>query len=85
MSKRIVLGVLLTNRLKEAPAFQELITQYGCSIKTRIGLHNVSDTQCSTAGLILLEMFGDEAPILELEDKLRHMEGLKVQKMVFEE
>lgn len=85
MSKRIVLGVLLTNRLQEAPKFQELITQYGCNIKTRIGLHNVSDSLCSVAGLILLEMFGEETCIQELEDKLRHFEGLVVQKMVFEE
>ena len=43
---RIVLGVLLTNRLKEAPAFQELITQYegGRSLaggKTKIAIESL--------------------------------------------
>lgn len=85
MTKRIVLGVLLTNRIQEAPAFQKLITDYGCFIRTRIGLHNVTDEICSVAGLILLEMFGEEAKILELEEKLRAWEGVKVQKMVFDE
>ena len=85
MSKRIILGALLTDRCKEAPAFQEVITQFGCNIKTRIGLHNVAETSCSTAGLILLEMFGDEERLNQLEDIIRHMEGILVQKMVFEE
>jgi hypothetical protein len=85
MAKRIVIGAYLTNRLQEASAFQELITQYGCNIKARIGLHEVSDGLCSTGGLILLDMIGDESRILELEDRLRLIEGIKVQKLVFEE
>ncbi len=85
MKKRIVLGVHLSNRITEAPPFQELITQYGCNIRTRIGLHDVADGYCSTAGLILLDMVGDEACINELEMKLKEFEGLDVQKMVFTE
>ena len=85
MGKRIVLGAHLTDRCKDAPAFQETITQFGCNIKTRIGLHNAGDGFCSGAGLILLEMIGEEDRINELEDVLRHMEGIEVQKMVFGE
>jgi len=85
MGKRIIFGVHLTNRLTEAPAFQQLITQYGCNIKTRIGLHNVADGVCATAGLILLEMYGDESKTNELEQKLTAFEGVEFQKMVFSE
>jgi hypothetical protein len=85
MSKRIVLGVLLPNRFQEAVKFQELLTQYGCNIRTRLGLHEVCDHKCSVSGLILLEMYGDEEQILELEEKLRGLDGVQVQKMVFEE
>jgi hypothetical protein len=85
MSKRIVLGVLIANRAACATEFQKIITEYGCSIKTRIGLHGVSDNACSPSGLVLLEMFGDEAPILELESKLKAVDCFRVQKMVFEE
>jgi hypothetical protein len=83
MEKRIVLGVLIRNRAKHAPEFQEIITQYGCNIKSRIGLHEVADNACSPNGLILLDMYGDEAPVLELEGKLKELEGFDVQKMVF--
>jgi len=85
MARRIILGALLTDRCREAPAFQAALTRFGCNIKTRIGLHNVSENACSSAGLILLEMFGDEDRISHLEDVLRNMEGIVVQKMVFEE
>lgn len=85
MKKRIVLGVHLANRISEAPPFQELITHYGCNIRTRIGLHDVADGYCSVAGLILLDMVGEEERILELEAKLKEFEGLDVQKMVFSE
>ena len=85
MDKRIILGIQLTNRMNDAPSFQEVITQFGCNIKTRIGLHNADGSICSGAGLILLEMFGDEDRINQLEDILRHTEGIKVQKMVFAE
>lgn len=85
MEKRIVLGIHITNRMNDAPAFQEVITQFGCNIKTRIGLHNADDSICSGAGLILLEMIGDEARIKKLEDILRQKEGIEIQKMVFAE
>lgn len=85
MSKRIVLGVLISNRTKCSTDFQQIISEYGCSIKTRIGLHPVSDNACSPNGLVLLEMYGDEAPIFELESKLKAIDCFNVQKMVFEE
>ncbi len=47
MAKRIILGALLTDRFKEATAFQEVLTKFGCNIKTRIGLHNVTENACS--------------------------------------
>ncbi len=85
MAKRIILGAELTNRIAAASKFQETISAYGCNIKTRIGLHNVGDNYCSGGGLILLEMFGDENTINEMEQKIRNIEGVEVQKMVFQE
>ncbi len=83
-ARHIVLGVHITDRTRHAHQVQDLFTEYGCSIKTRIGLHTVSDNFCSPNGLVLLEMAGDEKPILELLDKLGDIEGVDVQKMIFE-
>lgn len=80
----VVFGVHITDRMTKAGAVQELLTQYGCNIKTRIGLHHVDRNACSPRGLILLEMYGEEATCHELADKLSAIEGVEVQKMVFE-
>jgi metal-responsive CopG/Arc/MetJ family transcriptional regulator len=83
MAKHIILGVHVTDRMQEAGVVQKLLSQYGCSIKTRIGLHDVSENHCSTRGVILLEMFGDEAPIKELAKQLAAVKGVEVKRMVF--
>lgn len=85
MKKHIILGVLISNRMKDAVTFQGLITKYGCNIKTRLGLHNVNGEFCSSQGLVLMEMFGSEQEITDLENNLQKLDGVQVQKMVFEE
>jgi hypothetical protein len=85
MAKRIILGVGINSRMESVPQVQQILTEYGCIIKTRLGLHNVSDNACSAGGLLILEMFGEEAPISEMESKLTGLSGIQVQKMVFEE
>jgi hypothetical protein len=82
--KHIIFGVHIDDRVREVPDVQRIFTEYGCNIRTRIGLHHVDEKFCSPRGLILLEMFGDEATCHELAAKLNGLEGVEVQKMVFE-
>ena len=84
MTKRIVLGVQVTDRVKDIPEVQKVLTEYGCNIRTRLGLHEVSRKICSPTGLLILDTFGDEADILLMEKKLKKVKGLVVRKMVFE-
>jgi hypothetical protein len=79
----VIYGVHVTNRATQAPDVQSLLTQYGCNIKTRVGLHHVDEKVCSPRGLILLEMFGDVAACRELKAKLASIEGVDVKEMVF--
>ena len=85
MAKRIVLGVQVTKRVQNVPLVQSILTEYGCNIKTRLGLHEVTDTNCSTIGLLIIETYGDEKLILEMEAKLKAVQGIVIQKMVFEQ
>jgi hypothetical protein len=84
MTKRIVLGIQVTDRVKEIPDVQKILTEYGCNIRTRLGLHEVSKKVCSPVGLLLLDTFGDETDVLMMEKKLKKVKGLIVRKMVFE-
>ena len=85
MEKTTILGVYITDRVKEAVEVQNILTRYGCSIKTRLGLHEVVKDYCSTSGLILLELTGGEKDKENLEKDLKNIDGLQIQKMEFEE
>lgn len=85
MKKRIILGVQVTNRGENIPEVQKVLTEFGCSIKTRLGLHEVTPSTCSTIGLLLLETWGDEGEIAKMEKGLKKIKGVVVKKMVFEE
>lgn len=85
MDKRIIVGVHITNRVKYVPEVQHVLTDYGCNIKTRLGLHEINNNSCSTKGLLLLEMYGEESDIIAMEERLRAIEGVEVKDMVFTE
>lgn len=78
-----ILGILVTNRENESENVQRLLTKFGCSIKTRLGLHEDEEGLCSSCGLILLELTGDTGEMDKLENELKSLKGLQVDKMVF--
>ena len=78
-----ILGVLITDRQKEVGKVQSVLTKFGCSIKTRLGLHEVNNDICSSSGLILLEITGEIAEMDKLENELKAIGGAQTQKMVF--
>jgi transposase len=78
-----ILGILISERTKAATKVQEILTRYGCSIKTRLGLHEATDDICSPSGLILLELTGEEAEMDKLEKELINVNGVHVRKMEF--
>lgn len=78
-----ILGILITDRIKEANEVQQILTQYGCSIRTRIGIHeNIPELE-NGGGLILCELFGDQTEVENLKTKLNQLDGIQVQTMDF--
>lgn len=80
----LILGVHIQDRAKDAALVQQLLTQFGCNIKTRVGLHEVDENFCARGGVVLLELVGDAEKCQELEGKLSAIPGIEVQKMIFE-
>ena len=84
MPKEIwILGVQIPERSNIVSEVQRTLTKFGCTIKTRLGLHEVSGGSGSPGGLILLELTGDPEEYRKLENALLNIEGLQVRKMVF--
>jgi hypothetical protein len=83
MKELRILGVYISDRLDAAKLVQPTLTKFGCSIKTRLGLNEVVNENCSTSGLILLELTGDKDEALKLENELLKIDGVQVEKMIF--
>ena len=77
-----IFGIRLDNRTQTALDFQKVLTHFGCSIKTRLGLHDVSDNICAPNGLILLEIINDE-DALTMKEELLEIPNLELQSMKF--
>jgi hypothetical protein len=78
-----IMGVYVNNRVKEIARIQPILTKYGCTIRTRLGLHSTDNDYAEDTGLILLELTGDTEECLRLENELLAIDELDVQKMVF--
>ena len=78
----VILGIKLANRLDAAIEFQKVITDFGCAIQTRIGLHETNERHCSSSGIILLEVI-DHKIIQNLEQELLKIDNIEIQRMVF--
>jgi hypothetical protein len=80
-----IIGIHISDRVKNAELIQPILTKFGCTIRTRLGLHNVAEEFSSPTGTILLELTGDPNEFIKLENELLKIEGLGVKKMVFQE
>lgn len=80
---KTIIGIKLDNRMASSTELQDILTKYGCIIRTRIGLHDVDCGRCSQGGVILLEVINDEL-VPALQKELCHIEGIELQQMVFE-
>ena len=84
MPKHMIVGIHVTDRVKHAVEVQHLLTDFGCSIRTRLGLHEATPDVCAPSGMILLEMVDDDEQCQLMLDRLADIEGVEAQKMVFE-
>lgn len=78
-----ILGVMINDPTKGAEKIQSILTKYGCTIRTRLGLHDIDENYATETGLMLLELRGEMEEYLRLENELLALEGVEVQKMVF--
>jgi len=75
MSKENIL-LLKTNKRRDlSTSIQKVLTDFGCIIRMRLGLHNAGDV-CSDEGLIILQLIDDAAEIEKLSEALDKIDGV---------
>jgi hypothetical protein len=76
-----ILGILIERNQDIIIAVQKLLTAYGCNIRTRLGVNELFFGE--PAGLIILELKGDEKQRQQLENDLKGLKQVHVRTMTF--
>lgn len=71
-----MMAIKVNGRIAQAPLVQEILTKYGCNIKTRVGFHEVNEDKCSMDGVLILQLFGEDADIKEMLKEMENLEGV---------
>ena len=75
MEKTILL-ILIGNRKDSAVKVQQVLTAWGCLIKTRLGIHDGILDNCSDQGLLILELYGTKEQKDEMSRKIAVIPGV---------
>jgi hypothetical protein len=78
------MGINVSNRKEVAEKVQSVLTNYGCSIRTRLGLNEADEIHYGSGGLILLEMIGDKKEWELMKKDLAAIADIEVKYMDFE-
>ncbi len=83
MKELRIIGLLITDRIKEAGRTQQTLTKYAHVIKSRLGFHEVTEDVCSRIGIVILQLAGSPEECDRLEQELGMIGGLEIQRMIF--
>jgi hypothetical protein len=78
-----VIGIKITDRIKEAGLTQDILSNHSSVISTRLGFHEVTDDVCSREAYIILHVSGDPLISEKLADDLKTLEGIEVREIAF--
>jgi hypothetical protein len=77
-----IIGILVEKKESDTiAAVQKILTSYGCVIRTRLGVNE--EFFGEPAGLIIIELVGDEIQMDLLENDLQKLPKVILRKMVF--
>ncbi len=82
MKHSMIMAILIDKRTDAAPTVQRILTEHGCIIKTRLGMHESST--CADEGMIILDLTADNTEVEALEAELKSVEGVNVKSMVLD-
>ncbi|MCK5147268.1 hypothetical protein KAR48_10965 [bacterium] len=75
MEKQFLI-IVIDKRKKEAVKMQQILTEWGCLVKTRLGIHEGVLDDCTETGTIFLELVGELEKLTELNRKLNLLAGV---------
>jgi hypothetical protein len=71
-----IMAIKIDGRTSTAVHVQEILTEFGCNIKSRVGFHEASADLCATDGIIILQLFGEDSIAKTMYKELDGLEGV---------
>lgn len=81
MSCFYIIGLRLNHRTSNAVKLQQALTEFGCNIKLRVGLHETSEEYCADDGVIMLQVCGDKETVDKMVAAFNQVEGVTAKLM----
>lgn len=81
MNSYYIIGLRVNHRTGNALKLQQTLTQFGCNIKLRVGLHETGEDFCSDDGVIMLQVSGDLSTAQRMMDAFNELEGVSAKMM----
>jgi hypothetical protein len=78
-----IIGIKVTDRIKEVGITQEVLSKYSSIITTRFGFHELTTEKCSREAYIILHLNGDPYDTEMLTNDLSATRGIEVRVMDF--
>jgi hypothetical protein len=78
-----ILGIKITDRIKEAGLTQGILSRHASVITTRMGFHEVTDAVCSREAVIVLHLKNDSFETEKLISDLVALGGIEVREVAF--
>ena len=78
-----VVGIKITDRIKEAGIVQRILSEHVSVISSRLGFHELNDEVCSREGFVILHLSGGKDECDALVSDLKSAEGITAEEMVF--
>ena len=77
--EKTILIILIGTRKESAVTVQQVLTAWGCIIKTRLGLHDGVLEDCTNQGLVICELCGTKEQNDELAHNISVIQGVSSQ------
>ena len=79
-----VLGIKITDRIKEVGLTQEILSRHASVITTRLGFHELTEDRCSREAYIILHLSGEPSESEKLISELKEIGGIELREMNFD-
>jgi len=79
-----IVAIVQDNRVETATKVQDVLTNYGCHIRVRLGLHDAHIDECTNSGIILLQMCADQKVVSEFEHDIKSIPHVGIQHMTIQ-